>query len=460
MARGIFLIYLQERRLLFLFYFFFCAFLVLGGRLIYLQLLREKQLAAAAVEERTLRLSVGNFMRGDIQDCSGRSLLDAQITYGVAVFPSLVSSSFGVAVSHFSFSEHPSWENMFTRTILNVLPQRWDCKVMRSFLKRSLAKQVPFILPIILTKEEVASLEKLKVPGVFVVPLVRRYGPASKARHLVGCVKGAVLKGETPWGIKGIEGLYDSDLAPPDPYLELLTVVDSQGGLLKGRGLRLRGKGDRIKRGNNMILTIDRGVQEIVEEIMEKYEIRGAVVVLDVPSGEVRALASRPLYDQNTGSGDQFDRSLALYHPGSVFKIVVAAAALAEGEVQPDEKFFCSGKFEFNEKQTISCWKKEGHGSLTFQEAFASSCNPVFVEVALRLGREKIERYGRLLGLEEGLIGYPLPSRHGGVIKIGAYPGQLGNAALGQEGVQITPVSAAVLVATVARGGVYIPPVF
>lgn len=447
--------HLQERRILFLFCFFFCACLLLGGRLAWLQLVKGEKLAAAAVKERTLRLPLGNFLRGDILDRRGKSLLDSETTCVVAVFPALVPAPLEVSCP--PSPARPPREAGPAEAVFGLLPRHLQQEKVRSFLIAAFAKRSPFLLPVRLTEEEAASFKRMGVPGVYVIPLPRRYGPAALARHLTGCLKGSVLHGEPQKGIKGIEALYDSFLAPPDPRVELLTVVDRRGRLLEGRGLRLRGEEGKIVKGKNVVLTIDGEAQKLVEEIMDRFGVRGAVALVDIPRGEVRALASRPQYDQNTGSGDQFDRSLALYHPGSVFKIVVAAAALAEGKVRSGEKFFCPGEYKFNEKEVVACWKREGHGVLNLREAFALSCNTVFIKLALRIGRTKLEHYARVLGLEEGLAGYPALEQ-GGVIRIGAYPGQLGNAALGQEGVRITPLTAAVLAATVGRGGIYIPP--
>lgn len=446
---------LQERRIFFICCLFFCIFFALGGRLAYLQLFKGRQLAAAAVAEHTLRLPVANFFRGDIQDCRGNSLLDGKRVYGVAVFPSLIPCSFGVEVS--SSVKQPRWEGVFIEGLINNLPQRCRHQKLRAFLQGSLSKRIPFMLPLTLNEQETKSLADMEMSGVYLVPLPVRYGDTSLARHLVGYVRGVVPGGEMQQGVKGIEAAYDAVLAPSERKLELLTVIDRQGELLKGRGLRLRGPQGMVVKGKNVILTLDSDIQRTVEEIMDKYGARGAVAVIDVATGDVRALASRPLYNQNNGAGDQFDRSLALYHPGSVFKIVVAAAALAEGKVRPNEHFFCSGKYSFNDKEGIACWKKGGHGNLTFREAFAHSCNSVFVDVALRLGGRLLERYARLLGMEGGLDGY-LPRQQLGVVRIGSYPGQVGNAALGQDGVLISPLNAAVLAATVARGGIYIPP--
>ncbi|MER8300052.1 penicillin-binding transpeptidase domain-containing protein, partial [Acinetobacter baumannii] len=88
-----------------------------------------------------------------------------------------------------------------------------------------------------------------------------------------------------------------------------------------------------------------------------------------------------------------------------VFKTVVAAAALAEGVILPTERFTCTGEYG---KYNFSCWKKEGHGSVTMEEAYAQSCNIAFAEIAKRVGGEKIEEYARRLGLST-LVGHATP---------------------------------------------------
>ena len=208
-----------------------------------------------------------------------------------------------------------------------------------------------------------------------------------------------------------------------------------------------------------MVLTLDLDVQQAVEEVLDGKAVKGAAVVIDIPTGEVRAVVSRLLLvQQRCALWEEINRSTELYHPGSVFKILVAAAALAEGLVTPDETFRCDGKYLFASGESISCWKKDGHGEISFREAFANSCNQVFVEVALRLGRERLEDYAEQLGLTKCVIGYEGPTTPRGKVRIGKYDGQLGNAALGQEGVQISPVNLAALAATVARGGEYLQP--
>lgn len=449
---------LREGRLACLFCFFLAVFLILGGKIAYLQLYKGKNLAAAAVLERTVRLPVGNFLRGDILDRRGMTLLDAHVCYGVAVFPTLLTDYRGSSGPAGVGSDRPGAADDVSRELFSVLPGRYRSPETLSLLQEALQKGAPFFLPGTVDQEEAALISHREMAGVYAVPLVRRYGPNSLARHLIGSVGGSVPGGEVQRGLSGIEAIYDRELAPREPGLNLLAVVDGRGKAIQGRGLRLSGEKGPAVKGNDVVLTLDRHVQEVVERVMDENAIKGAIAVVDVRTGEILAMASRPQYDQNSLLGDQFDRCISLQHPGSVFKIVVAAAALTEGVVQPGERFFCTGKYSFEKGGEIACWKKDGHGSLSFREAFAHSCNQVFVEVALRLGRQKLEYYSRLLGLEEGITGYPPDDWQGAEVRIGSFLGELGNAALGQDGVRIAPVNLAALAATVARGGVYIRP--
>ncbi len=446
----------QERRLACLFFFFLAAFLFLMGKIAYLQLYKGRELAAAAVQERTIRLPVGNFLRGAILDRMGRTLLDSRICYGVAVFPALLNP-FGHSEPA-SAGDRSGAAAEVCGELFSILPPKYRTPEMVNIFQRALQQGAPFFLPGTVEQEEAAPISRSNIPGVYAVPLVQRYGPNSLARHLVGTVGGSVLSGEVEHGLSGIEAAYDEELAPPETVLNLVALVDGKLKPIPGRDLCISGERGSAVKGKDVVLTLDRRVQEVVERVMDERVVKGAVAVVDVRSGEILAAASRPGYDQKTLVGDQFDRCFSLQHPGSVFKIVVAAAALAEGVVRPEELFHCKGEYSFEQGGGISCWKQDGHGNLSFREAFACSCNPVFVEVALRLGRQKLEYYSRLLGLEERIAGYPPGDWRGGEVRIGSFPGDLGNAALGQDGVRIAPVNLAALAATVARGGVYIRP--
>jgi len=213
--------------------------------------------------------------------------------------------------------------------------------------------------------------------------------------------------------------------------------------------------------------TLDLRVQRGVESLLDRFGIRqGAVVVLDAENADVIAMASRPDYDPydvDPEDGRWNNRALKAIAPGSVFKTVVAAAALEEGVARPDETFHCDGTLG---QYGFTCWLKSGHGHLTFEEAFAESCNIVFAQVVRRLTGAQVQSYAQKLGLI-GKIGWAegegaarweqFDAEEVGRTFVGDRPseddGVLVQTAIGQRDVRITPLQAANMVVTLLNGG-------
>lgn len=163
--------------------------------------------------------------------------------------------------------------------------------------------------------------------------------------------------------------------------------------------------------GSTVRLTIDATIQEIVEKAMrECYEVNKAqavhAIAMDVYTGAVLAMCSKPDYDPNDPPRDQLDALQSLmrirlisdsYEPGSTFKILTAAAALDSGVTTPEDGFYCSGKIKVD-GDTIKCWGNP-HKAETMAQALQNSCNPVFVELALRMGTERFYQYLHAFGL-------------------------------------------------------------
>ena len=163
--------------------------------------------------------------------------------------------------------------------------------------------------------------------------------------------------------------------------------------------------------GSTVRLTIDATIQEIVEKAMrECYEVNKAqavhAIAMDVYTGAVLAMCSKPDYDPNDPPRDQLDALQSLmrirlisdsYEPGSTFKILTAAAALDSGVTAPEDGFYCSGKIKVD-GDTIKCWGNP-HKAETMAQALQNSCNPVFVELALRMGTERFYQYLHAFGL-------------------------------------------------------------
>ncbi|MDD3335769.1 MAG: penicillin-binding transpeptidase domain-containing protein [Eubacteriales bacterium] len=163
--------------------------------------------------------------------------------------------------------------------------------------------------------------------------------------------------------------------------------------------------------GNSIKLTIDATIQEVCEKAMrECYEVNKAqavhAIAMDVYTGGILAMCSKPDYDPNDPPREQSDALQAMmriklisdaYEPGSTFKILTAAAALDSGVTNPDDSFYCSAKIKVD-GDTIRCWGNP-HGAETMTQALQNSCNPVFVELALRMGTERLYSYLKAFGL-------------------------------------------------------------
>ena len=239
--------------------------------------------------------------------------------------------------------------------------------------------------------------------------------------------------------------------------------------------------------GDNIMLTIDIALQEVVEETLNRYvpdmteKLAAACVVVDMTGG-VLAAASYPTYDPaeyytsyTTLSTDAtkplFNRALqGLYAPGSTFKMAVAAGALEEGAVTAREKILDTGRYTHYERleDQPQCWyyREYGrtHGYENVAEAIRDSCNVYFYEVGLRLGIDKLDDYAALFGLGQktGLELWEATGEVAGPATSAKYnqtwyEGETMYAAIGQGSTQVTPIQLANYVATLVNGGVHYP---
>jgi penicillin-binding protein 2 len=235
--------------------------------------------------------------------------------------------------------------------------------------------------------------------------------------------------------------------------------------------------------GRRIQLTIDMDLQRAAEEGFKAGGFNGAAVVMDPRTGEVLAFTSRPGYDPNnfaagidraTWAGLNTDPLKPLqnraiqgrYSPGSTFKIAVAVAALEEGVITPDFRVSCGGSAVFYGR-SFQCWKRGGHGSMDLRHALEQSCNVYFYTIGNMVGVDRIHKWATLLGLAEK-TGIDLPNEVEGLVPSTEwkrqrynekwYAGETISVAIGQGQVSITPISQAVMMSTVANGGIrYVP---
>ncbi len=298
------------------------------------------------------------------------------------------------------------------------------------------------------------AVEALRIPGLaFVKESKRRYPDQHLAAHVIG------FAGVDNVGLEGLERRYDAVLrGRPGTSLRLRDA--------RNRGLLIEKKSIPPQDGRDLILTIDETIQYISEralqEAFEKHNAKAAtIIVLDPRTGEVLALANRPTYNlsafERSRVADRTNRAVAfVYEPGSVFKIVAAAAALEEGLFTEGDRIFCeNGAYRVGPHILHD---HRPHGSLSFAEVIEQSSNIGVTKIAQKLGPERFYRYARRFrfGMKTGIdlagevAGTLKPPSRWSKTSIGAIP-------IGQE-VTVTPIQLAAAIAAVANGGVYMRP--
>ena len=219
----------------------------------------------------------------------------------------------------------------------------------------------------------------------------------------------------------------------------------------------------------NLFLTIDLDIQKIVEKeldnIVKMYNPEDAIILAANPTtGEILSIANRPSFDSNNYQKydkETINRNLAIwktYEPGSTFKITTLSAALEENLVNLfEDKFYDSGVVKV-ENARIKCWKKGGHGAETFLNVVENSCNPGFVELGKRLGRDKLYSYVKKFGFGEK-TGIDLNGEEKGILfkKDAMGPVETATTSFGQ-GISVTPIQQVMAVSAAINGGDLLKP--
>lgn len=335
--------------------------------------------------------------------------------------------------------------------------------------------------------EKVSSMEKIKtnvdketgdrireynLPGVKVDEDFKRYYPYDQlASRVLG------FTGGDNQGIIGLEVKYEDVLKGTNG--KILTVTDA-------RGIELEGIAeDRIEpiAGNTLKISLDYNIQsyceQAAEKVLEEKQADGVSILLMNPQdGEIYAMVNAPEFNLNepyrlNGAAEEqvSDEELQdrlnqmwrnrcindTYEPGSTFKIITSAACLEEGVVSLDDTFSCPG-YRIVEDRKIRCHKVGGHGTETFVQGIENSCNPVFMDIGLRLGSERFCDYFEQFGLMR-LTNIDLPGEAGTIMhkREDIKAVELATMTFGQS-FQVTPIQMAVTVSSMVNGGRRVTP--
>ena len=434
--------------------FLVCALMLLGlvGRLVYLMGVRSDYYYQKA-EELHERERVIKAARGQILDAKGRILADNKTVCTISVIHSQIKEP---------------------QKVIEVLSKELEIDT------DTVRKKV----------EKISSIERIKtnveksvgdvirgyeLDGVKVDEDYKRYYPyGSLASKVLG------FTGSDNQGIIGLEVKYEEVLKGQAG--KILTTTDARGVEIDQIG---ESREDPVA-GENLKISLDVDLQQYAQQaalkvMEEKQAARVSILLMNPQNGEIYVCVNVPEFDLNdpftlnadvdtSGLNEQEKQDLLnqmwrnpclndTYEPGSTFKIITMSAGLEAGVVSVNDRFFCPG-YKLVDDRRIHCARRTGHGSQSFVEGAQNSCNPVFIEVGLRLGVENYYHYFKEFGLLKK-TGVDLPGEAGTIMHIMENMGnvELATVAFGQS-FQITPIQLATTVSSLINGGRRITPHF
>lgn len=291
------------------------------------------------------------------------------------------------------------------------------------------------------------------------VEISQRYSDDILCSHIVGYLD---YEGN---GVCGIEKSFNKILNSHSGKLKISYTVDARQQAVAGDGVEIID--DNYDSPGGIVLTVDSQIQKITEKaLIEGGIATGCAIVLDVETSQILALASVPEYDINNLSQALNDskkpfmnRALNAYPAGSVFKPIIAAAALENG-IMTKSDFSCSGSMKIN-GQIFSCYDKTAHGHENFCDAVCNSCNTYFIELGLRTGKEKIYEICKKFGFgSEAQLTNDIVAGAGNISPPEEITSdaQLANLCFGQGELLVTPLQIAAAYCVFANHGVYTQP--
>ena len=441
----------QKGKIVFLFFAVTAILTAACGRLAYLMIVQSdyygKKAQALHERERSIKAA-----RGKIVDRNGIVLADNRSVCTVSVIHSQIRDPERVIAELAELLELPG----------DTVRKRVE-KV--SSIER-ISSNVP--------KETGDAILARQLEGVKVDEDYRRYYPYdSLASKVIG------FTGGDNQGIVGLEVRYDDWLSGEDG--KILTMTNAYGQELEQEGERRQ----EPVTGNQLTISMDCNLQMYCEQaaqkvMLEKNADEVSVILMNPQNGEIFAMVNVPEYNLNepftlnveTASDlkesekqdllNQMWRNACIndtYEPGSTFKIITTAAALEQGVVTVNDSFYCPG-YKIVEDRRIRCHKTTGHGAETFTQGIMNSCNPVFIELGLRLGAENFYHYFEQFGLLRK-TGIDLPGEAATIMHKKENIGQveLATISFGQS-FQITPIQLVTTVSSLINGGTRVVPHF
>ena len=441
----------NKKKLVIYFFAIFIIFILLGIRIGYVMIFRSRHYAGLAQElherERQIKAARGKLVdRNGVVIASNETVCTVSVIYNQIKEPEKV-----------------------IQVLSDTLGMSQD-DIRKKVEKISVREKIKSNI----SKETGDLIRSYDLDGVKVDEDYKRYYPyGTLASKVLG------FTGSDNQGIIGLEVEYEDYLKGTDG--EILTQTDA-------RGIELdqvvEGRKEAIA-GQNLLLSLDVNIQQYAQQAAEKVmEEKSAgyvsIIVMNPQNGEIYAMVNNPEFDLNhpyelnsetdAARGTEEYQNLLnkmwrnqcindTYEPGSTFKIITTAAAFEEGVVSLKDRFHCPG-YKIVEDRKIRCHKVGGHGAEDFAQGIMNSCNPVFIELGLRLGSEKYYSYFKQFGLLQK-TNVDLPGEAATIMHNPKNIGQveLATISFGQS-FQITPVQLATTVSSIINGGNRVTPHF
>lgn len=449
-------------------------FALLFARLIYLQVFEYKKLGSIS-DTNSLRRIWEQAPRGRMIDRNGTIIVTNQPLYNIKVIPSEFNrESIGLMAS-----------------LLEMEKEELEERIEKG---RRYNRFAPTVVERDIEQHQMMRLNEnlWQLPGVLIeVENKRKYTDSIRASHLLGHLsliskqqlESMVDKGYSPddkTGSTGLEKSYEEVLrGEKGVRYELVNSIGRVVGKFEEGA-----KDQPFINGNDIHLTIDAGLQKVAEQELAKTEKPGAVVAINPRDGGILAMTSQPDYDLEilNGRTDRekwlaiaqdprkplFNRAIqATYPPGSVYKLLLAIAALEEDAISTSKKILCTGVFRLGRGRFL-CHGGQGHGPVNMKEAIVESCNTYFYELIFDVGFEKWTEYGRMFGFGK-TTGIDIPGERSAPLPSSDYydkrygkgkwtRGYLVSLAIGQGELNTTPLQLAAFTAAIANKGTYYQP--
>ena len=388
-------------------------------KVFYIQVIEYKKLNNLANDLWSRNLTV-QADRGKILDRNGKVIVDNITSVGLYLVPNQILNKKVVAQT-LSEILNVSYDEMYKHVTKKTNIERVHPEGRR--LNYDIANKI----------------SSLNLPGVYLVrETKRKYNYDKMLSHVLGFV------GIDNQGLSGLELEYNNYLT--GKYGSLKYLSDAKGNIMSGKTYY-----EMPANGINMTLTIDYNIQRSLERELENTQIKYNPdhligIVMNPNTGEILAMSSRPNFSPSNYQNysiEEINRNLPIwmtYEPGSTFKIITLAASLEEHTIDLDkDHYYDSGSIAV-ENARIKCWKHGGHGDQTYLEVVQNSCNPGFVTLGQKLGKEKLFSYINNFGFGKK-TGIDLNGEGTGILfnldKVG--PVELATTAFGQ-GVSVTPI--------------------